>query len=412
MKKLIGYIRQNTIEIIISFCILSNLFGFFLPRFLYYIGLGLLAYKMTQMGVRKNKNSTLFTLFILLIIASSIINMMLDLRLVLFSFILILTSPIYTSLKWHLYKKRIMHTLFIGFVGVVLINYYAKLRGFNLRALTQQWQDLTDKQFSGYCDQPMWLAAAAAVSAIYCAYLVFSQRKKGKLQQYFYILLLLCSVYIIMISGSRAAFMAAMGSTCLTLYFLVKNKLRLIKYVVGSAVLVLVLSPIFFSRSTFGAMMAKQERQEEEGTTSRDGVWADRMAEFKSSPLIGVGFGAHGVGDEKEVSRVETGGGWISILAQTGIIGLILALSIIAKAFTSIRVIRRDTSMICIYAAYFFFIVHSIVEGYMFQGGWYLCLIFWMVIGLLIENKQYGPILWRLQSNKKRIQDEKRMSKK
>ena len=321
---------------------------------------------------------------------------MLDLRLVLFSFILILTCPVYTSLRWHLYKKRIMKNLFIGFIVVVLINFYAKMIGYNLRAMIQGWEDLTDKQFSGFCDQPMWLAAAAAVSTIFCAYLVFEQIKKKRMLQYFYIVLLLCSIYVTMISGSRSAFLAAMGAMCVVLYLLVKNKARLIKYVISAAVVALVLSPIFFNRKTSGAMMAKQEYQEEIGQTSRDQIWTDRMVEFKSSPLLGVGFGAHGVGEDKEVSTVETGGGWISILAQTGILGLVLAISIIFKAFTPIRKIRQDNSMMVIYAAYFFFIVHSIVEGYMFQGGWYLCLIFWMVIGLLIENKQYGPIIRRL----------------
>lgn len=401
MKSVISYIRHNFLELIITFCILSNLFGFFLPKYLYYIALTLLGIKMKEMGVRHNKNSNLFILFILLIVASSVINMMFDLRLVLFAFILILSCPIYTSLKWHLYKKEIIKNLFIGFIGVVLINLYAKIIGFNLRAITQQWQDLTDKQFSGFCDQPMWLAAAAAVSTIYCAYLVFVQTEKKRLQQYLYIVLLLCSIYVTMISGSRSAFLAAVGATCIVLYLLVKNKARLIKYIIGSAVVVLALSPVLFSRKTIGAMMFKQEYQEEVGRTSRDVVWADRMAEFKSSPIIGVGFGAHGVGDDKEVSTVETGGGWISILAQTGIVGLILAISIIFKAFTPIRKIRQDNSMICIYAAYFFFIVHSIVEGYMFQGGWYLCLIFWMVIGLLIENKQYGPMIRRLKQENK-----------
>lgn len=389
MKSVILYIKYNFLELIISFCILSNLFPFYMPKFLYYIGLALLGLKMTRMGVEQNKNSFLFVLFILLIVASSVINMMLDLRLVLFAFILILTCPIYTSLRWHLYKKRIMQNLFIGFIGVVLINLYAKMIGFNLRAMVLGWEDLTDKQFSGFCDQPMWLAAAAAVSTIFCAYLVFEQIKKKRMQQYFYIVLLLCSIYVTMISGSRSAFFAAMGAMCVVLYLLVKNKARLIKYVISAAVVVLVLSPIFFNRKTSGAMMAKQEYQEKVGGTSRDGLWSDRMAEFKSSPLIGVGFGAHGVGEDKEVSRVETGGGWISILSQTGILGLVLAISIIFKAFTPIRKIRQDNSMMVIYAAYFFFIVHSIVEGYMFQGGWYLCLIFWMVIGLLIENKQY-----------------------
>lgn len=396
MKSVILYIKYNFLELIISFCILSNLFPFFMPKFLYYIGLALLGLKMTRMGVEQNKNSFLFVLFILLIVASSVINMMLDLRLVLFAFILILTCPIYTSLRWHLYKKRIMQNLFIGFIGVVLINLYAKMIGFNLRAMVLGWEDLTDKQFSGFCDQPMWLAAAAAVSTIFCAYLVFEQIKKKRMQQYFYIVLLLCSIYVTMISGSRSAFFAAMGAMCVVLYLLVKNKARLIKYVISAAVVVLVLSPIFFNRKTSGAMMAKQEYQEKVGGTSRDGLWSDRMAEFKSSPLIGVGFGAHGVGEDKEVSRVETGGGWISILSQTGILGLVLAISIIFKAFTPIRKIRQDNSMMVIYAVYFFFIVHSIVEGYMFQGGWYLCLIFWMVIGLLIENKQYGEIIEQL----------------
>lgn len=400
MKSVISYIRQNFLDLIITFCILSNLFPFFMPKFLYYVGLALLGTKMMKMGVKYNKNSKLFILFIMLIVTSSFINMMLDLRLVLFSFILVLTCPVYTSLRWHLYKKRVMQNLFIGFIGVVLINLYAKLIGVNLRATVQGWADLTDKQFSGFCDQPMWLAAAAAVSTIFCAYLVFEQKKK-LMQQYFYIILLLCSIYVTMITGSRSAFLAAMCAMCVVLYLLVKNKARLIKYVISAAAVALVLSPIFLNRKTFGAMMAKQEYQEQTGGTSRDELWNDRMTEFKSSPLIGVGFGAHGVGDDKEVSTVETGGGWISILAQTGILGLVLAISIIFKACTPIRKIRQDNSMMVIYAAYFFFIVHSIVEGYMFQGGWYLCPIFWMVIGLLIENKQYGPIIRRLKQENK-----------
>lgn len=401
MPKLLNYIKNNKFEVFITFCVLSNLFPYFLSSNIYYVGLLLLAYKMSKMGVRQNKNATLFVLFIMLIAISSLVNMMLDLRMVLFAFVLFLSCPIYTSLKWHLYKRKIMMCLLVGFVGVVIINMFAKIIGFNLRAMTQQWEDLTDKQFSGFCDQPMWLSAASAVASIYCANLVFSQRKKTKKEKYIYVFLLLCSIYMTMISGSRSALVTAIGAICVVLCLLIKNKVRLIKYFMGSAIVVLALSPVLFSRNTIGAMMAKQEYQEEVGRTSRDGVWADRMAEFKSSPIIGVGFGAHGVGDEKEISRVETGGGWISILAQTGIIGLVLALSIILKAFTPIRKIRQDISMICIYAAYFFFIVHSFVEGYMFQGGWYLCLIFWMVIGLLIENKQYGPMIRRLKQENK-----------
>lgn len=97
--------------------------------------------------------------------------------------------------------------------------------GFNLRAMVLEWEDLTDKQFSGFCDQPMWLAAAAAVSTIFCAYLVFEQKKKKLFLQYFYIILLLCSIYVTMISGSRSAFLAAMGAMCVVLYLWLRIKL-------------------------------------------------------------------------------------------------------------------------------------------------------------------------------------------
>ena len=113
MNSVISYIKQNFLELIITFCILSNLFGFFLPHFLYYIALILLGIKMKEMGVKHNKNSSLFILFILLIVISSLINMMLDLRLVLFSFILILACLM--ALKYGFESGPAVYALTIAF---------------------------------------------------------------------------------------------------------------------------------------------------------------------------------------------------------------------------------------------------------------------------------------------------------
>ena len=46
-----------------------------------------------------------------------------------------------------------------------------------------------------------------------------------------------------------------------------------------------------------------------------------------------------------------------------------------------------DSNTILFYVAFVFMSIHSIFEGYMFQAGWYLCLIIWFVIGLMIEHK-------------------------
>lgn len=393
MNAIFKYIRKNWFELLVTLFVLSNLFPTFTSNYIYAGAWLLIGYKMAKNKVYLNRDASWFLFLMVFICITSMINLVVSSKIMMFFVILILTCPIYTSLSWHIYKKNLMRFLSYGFVAVTLINLYAYIIGFNLRAIHKQWEDLTDKQFSGFCDQPMWLSAAAAVSSIFCAYNIFSQQKKTKKQLLLYIILLIISIYITMIAGSRSAFIASMAAILILLYILVKSKAKLIKYIVIIGLAVLALSPWMLDRETIGAMMAKQEHQEAIGQTSRDELWAQRMAEYKSSPLIGVGFAAHGVGDETEVGKVEYGGGWISILSQMGILGAIIVLFINLRVLTSLKRIRRDEFMAYIYALYFFFCAHSIVEGYMFQSGWYICLVFWLVTGLLIENKQYGKLI-------------------
>ena len=126
--------------------------------------------------------------------------------------------------------------------------------------------------------------------------------------------------------------------------------------------------------------------------TSRDALWTQRFEEFESSPIIGIGFAAYGVGNNKKVGRNESGGSFISVLAQTGIVGVVLIALIWAAAIMLPSRIGKDPNMILIYAGFVFFSIHCIIEGYMFQAGWYLCLIIWLIIGIMIEHKLYGDM--------------------
>ena len=40
----------------------------------------------------------------------------------------------------------------------------------------------------------------------------------------------------------------------------------------------------------------------------------------------------------------------------------------------------------------FYFCLHSLFEAYMFQAGWYMCLLFWMLVGVLDDFKEYGAL--------------------
>lgn len=388
MSNLLNYIKNNRFELLITFCIFTNLFPMQFPKFIYYVGFALIAFKMFQFKLYFNKNALYYISLMSVMLFSSAINISLDFRIVLFFAILIITSPIYTSFKWHQFKKKLLFNFFLGFVIVVIVSLYAKFIGYNYQAINvgTDYKELSENEFSGFARYPMWISAASAICTVFIFNLFISCKKKKIRLLYF--LFMLASIYINVISASRSALAASFIVIVLTIYFSsarIKTFLKYASIILFSTVL---LFPFFSENSD--AMMRKQIGQEQSGETSRDELWGQRMAEFKSSPLIGIGFAAHGVGDDKQVGRNESGGGWISILSQIGVVGFVLVFLIISRAITSKSKLLNDKYMMIVYMTFIFFCLHSIFEGYMFQGGWYLCLIFWLCTGILIENKQYN----------------------
>ena len=164
------------------------------------------------------------------------------------------------------------------------------------------------------------------------------------------------------------------------------------KFAIVRNLIIVGLAAVFFApflMKNSQAMMNKKNGLEiTTENTSRDELWSQRMEEFDSSPIWGIGFAAHGVGMEKQVGRNESGGSFISVLAQAGIIGIVFIALIWMAAIMLPKSIGTDYNTILFYVGFVFMSIHSILEGYMFQAGWYLCLIIWFVIGLMIEHKK------------------------
>ena len=120
--------------------------------------------------------------------------------------------------------------------------------------------------------------------------------------------------------------------------------------------------------------------------------WAERLAEFDSSPLFGIGFGITGIGDNATEGRAETGSGWLTALAQTGIIGFSLVCLLFYRSKLPKYDLRTDSVAALLEAVMLFLALHSLFEAYMFQAGWYMCFVFWLLVGILDDYKTYGPV--------------------
>lgn len=381
-----SYLSQNKYEILTSAIIFTNLFQQWIPSWIYFIGLLMVLYKYKKYNPKPLRYSGLFYAFIFILWFTSTVNFVLDLRLVLFTLVLIVSAPTRT-LKWHNYKIKLLKFIYVGFACVTIMNLYAKYIGYNyLDVYKNEYVKDEVWQFSGYGRFPMWTSCAAAVSTMVFACYAFSPLLKNKLYRLLCFILMLASLFIVIISASRSSFVLAIFCSFLVIMMLSKSKVTLLRNIVIMGITAISFAP--FLEDNAAAMLNKKNGMEITiEDTSRDELWGKRLDEFKSSPIWGIGFAAHGIGDAKRVGRDESGGSFISVLAQSGVIGFAIVILIWLHAICFPKQIPDDTISILTYGAFVFMSLHCIIEGYMFQAGWYMCLIIWLVVGVMIENR-------------------------
>ena len=380
------YWQENKYELITTFFIFTNLFPAWFPQWMYYVSFAMIWLKFSKFEKVSHPKAGLFWGLIVFLWLTTIVNGMLDFRLVIFSVILYLFRPT-GNVELHQYKLKLLKNIYWGFGIVTLANAYAKWAGINIKA-GAEWMETHRgfSEFSGFATHPMWTSCAAAISTTFFVSLVFRQTDMKSWQRYACYGMILVSLYITMISASRSAFFLSLACSALIIWMQTDKITAFMRNALIVGFTVLFFAPILMDNAA--AMLNKKNSLEvTTKNTSRDALWTERMAEFHSSPIIGIGFAAHGVGAQKTVGRNESGGGFITVLAQTGVIGIIFIALIWVAATSMPKQVGNDPNMILIYSSFVFFSIHSIIEGYMFQGGWYLCLIIWLIIGIMIEHK-------------------------
>ena len=134
-------------------------------------------------------------------------------------------------------------------------------------------------------------------------------------------------------------------------------------------------------------------------TSSRDALWNDRISEFNSSPIFGIGFAS--IATERNNQhlyesdgKVETGSSWLNILSMIGILGLTIYIFLILKAlyllYKNIKLNLKISSYLI--SLLIFWLFHMIAEGYVLASGSVLFFLSWLLIGfiyILNYNSKY-----------------------
>ena len=311
---------------------------------------------------------------------------------------MVCTSAMDTNIavKFRAYLFR--YTVF-GLIIIGVGSFFCFFAGINMMASRADMMSDFEKYsstggwFSGLATHSMMLGPIAMISAL--AFYFLYQKKTDKI----YLLLFFASAMSAVFAASRAALL---GLVIAIVYNLVTGKVNAVirKRMIGILTLSAILS-IPIAGIAFKGVLNKQAARESqsEGLNSRQDKFDYRIAEFKSSPILGVGFCAIDTtgGDrfDNRDGRIEPGTSHLSVLSMLGISGFAVYLVILYKAYANTKKMHTLHSRF-VFTCFIAFFVHAWFEGYIFAAGGFLAYLYWLIIGQCIDcSRAYKMITKR-----------------
>ena len=246
--------------------------------------------------------------------------------------------------------------------------------------------------FGGLFSHSMLLGPFAAFVTLVFMNCYLAHKKK------IFIILFFISTAAVVMSASRAAIMALVVPVLYSIIF-AKGVGRLRKGIIVLLVASAMLSVPIADRISTG-LVEKQQNSYDAGSvfSSREGKWENRIAEFKESPIVGVGFCAvslDSTGDYSATGGVEPGSAYLAVLSMTGLLGIIPYLLVLFSAYKCVR--REETEVarlrMCLLLAG---LVHTFAEGYTLHAGSQMFLVFWLILS---QCEDYPLVKEELENN-------------
>lgn len=388
MDNVIGYIRGNKIYLLLGVMIIMGVVASFGGKglYMYYAAMLILAGISV---IKYEKITPIFALFPMWLVVCSFVNNVLDSHIVAFSLVLVSASSLFSSYEAFIIRGRVFYAICLILPILTLFNLYAYYAGINY-VLELNW-NMSELNFSGFTPHPMFLGAVNGASNVVLTYFLikFRNEERGMLPIGCVLALLIASIYLSVIAASRSALGASLIAMCGIVYLFSESPGKLIKSGIAIVIIASIVMPLFDSVS--GQMRMKADNEENQGN-SRSLIWEQRIKEFKSSPVFGIGFATAYDMEKQEVvtGTVETGSGWLTILSETGLIGALFIFLMMKRSYVPIWELKDDRGVLVLFACVLiYFCLHSIFEGYLYTPGYSPCLFFWLLIGFFYEYNEY-----------------------
>lgn len=309
-------------------------------------------------------------------------------RLIGFTLNIALLSPLIKSDSFDEVKKRLFSFTFIGLKIIMFASFIAYFLGINL---ADKYSHDAYWAFGGITNQSMVLAPISAMCLIQGVWTLVT-RDINMRYKMFLVIQCLCSIWCILVAGSRGSMLGAIASIAI-IFFHYGSFKHIIKYV-SIPLIVAMFLPGSILDKAFYTINIKQENHAISASniaSTREQKWIARTKEFMENPIFGCGFASqtHFTDDDimsyiLETGGLEPGSSWLSILAMTGILGFITLGGLIIKTTRQLWVSsRNNTNAIFFLALWIFYLFNGMMEGWVFYSGGFVFFIWWLLFGTI-----------------------------
>jgi len=303
-------------------------------------------------------------------------------RFIAFLLVISLISPLFRAPLLESFRKKLFNVLNILIIVLSVGSIVGLLSG-----VYKGKEGRFD--FTGFFTHSMVLGPMAGIAIISSIYYLYTTKQKS-----LYFVIAALSFLACLASGSRSALVAAAGGVLFFFFKINQGKLTrfmLSLFVVGG---ILILSFPLWENQT-ESLMVKMNLAESQGSLAgtRENLWAARIIEFKSSPVMGIGFASVNPEEtlrfDEDSGRIEPGSSWLAILSMTGLFGFIPIIILILKYSVFIFKDKVDSIQKAYYGALLsLFILHMFAEGYVFSAGSGMFFYFWLLLGIIDMHKR------------------------
>ncbi len=303
-------------------------------------------------------------------------------RYVLFSALIMCVCPIFQGEKLRMFREHIFLCTMWACVFLGIGSFLGWFQGWNY--MTSSAIDFIENAgwFGGLTPHSMLLGPIAGVGACFLVGKAFSTKNV------FWWISAIASLFAVFFSASRSATMAALAGITVTLYRQSGTTSNFLK--VGLVTFIIAASTFSLWEGALSGVVKKNQGTTELNFDSRQKLWEERIKDFKSSPIYGVGFCAAKISKnsiiDRQSGRLESGTSWLIILSMLGIVGACIVIPIFVRAFiAAYRGEEELNPVICGVLALFF--VHMFAEGYVFAGGSFMAFMLWLTVGVATDCK-------------------------